>query len=88
MAISTACNNLDLTQETGEIKVPALVICGAEDKMTPLDFSRQLAAGISGATLEIIEGAGHMVMLERPVEFNMSLDKFAASISAAVSGEG
>jgi pimeloyl-ACP methyl ester carboxylesterase len=84
----SACNNLDLTQETGEIKVPALVICGAEDKMTPLDFSRQLAAGISGATLEIIEGAGHMVMLERPVEFNMSLDKFAASISAAVSGEG
>ena len=84
----SACNNLDLTQETGEIKVPALVICGAEDKMTPLDFSRQLAAGISGAKLEIIQGAGHMVMLERPVEFNMSLDKFAASISAAVSGEG
>jgi len=84
----SACNNLDLTQETCKISVPSLVICGAEDKMTPLDFSRQLAASISGATLEIVEGAGHMVMLERPAEFNMSLDKFAASISAAVSGEG
>lgn len=83
-----ACNNLDLTQELGKIRVPALVICGAEDKMTPPDFSRQLAASISGATLEIIEGAGHMVMLERPAEFNMSLDKFAASISAAASRKG
>jgi pimeloyl-ACP methyl ester carboxylesterase len=84
----SACNNLDLTQEAGKISVPALVICGAEDKMTPLDFSRQLAASISRATLEIIESAGHMVMLERPAEFNMSLDKFAESILAAASRKG
>jgi pimeloyl-ACP methyl ester carboxylesterase len=84
----SACNNLDLTQELGEISIPALVICGAEDKMTPPECSRQLAASISGATLEIVEGVGHMVMLERPAEFNMSLDKFAESISAAVSREG
>jgi len=83
----SACNNLDLTQEICKIKVPSLVICGAEDKMTPLDFPRQLAASISGATLEIIEGAGHMVMLERPAEFNMTLTKFAESISVAVSPE-
>ncbi len=83
----SACNNLDLTLETGKISIPALVICGAEDKMTPPDFSRQLAASLSGATLEIIAGAGHMVMLEKPVEFNMSLEKFAASISAVVSQE-
>jgi pimeloyl-ACP methyl ester carboxylesterase len=81
----SACNNLDVTQELGKIRVPALVICGAEDKMTPPDFSRQLAADISGASLEIVEGAGHMVMMEKPVEFNMSLEKFAASISAEVS---
>ena len=84
----SACKNLDLTQELGKINVPTLVICGTEDKMTPPDFSRQLAAGISGATLEIIEGAGHMVMLERPAEFNMILTKFTESISAAVSPKG
>jgi pimeloyl-ACP methyl ester carboxylesterase len=84
----SACNNLDLTEEICKINVPALIICGAEDKMTPPDFSSQLAASINGAMLEIIDGAGHMVMLERPDEFNMSLDKFAESISPAVSGEG
>jgi pimeloyl-ACP methyl ester carboxylesterase len=83
----SACNSLDLAPETGEISIPALVICGAEDKMTPPDFSRQLAASISGATLEIIEGAGHMVMMEKPAEFNMSLEKFAVSIPAMVSQE-
>jgi len=81
----SACNSLDLTQETGKLSIPALVICGAQDKMTPPDFSRQLAASISRATLEIIEDAGHMVMLEKPAEFSMSLEKFAASVSAAVS---
>jgi pimeloyl-ACP methyl ester carboxylesterase len=84
----SACNNLDLTQEAGKISVPALVICGAEDKMTPPDLSRALAASINGATLEIIDGAGHMVMLERPTEFNTSLDKFSESISAVISGKG
>jgi pimeloyl-ACP methyl ester carboxylesterase len=77
----TACNDLDLTQKVGKIRVPALIICGAEDKMAPPDLSRALAAGVSKATLEIIAGAGHMVMIEKPVEFNNTLDKFAASIS-------
>jgi pimeloyl-ACP methyl ester carboxylesterase len=80
----SACNELNLTGEAEKITVPALIICGAEDKMTPPDFSSKLAASINGAMLEIIDGAGHMVMLEKPDEFNMSLDKFAASISAAI----
>jgi len=83
----SACNNLDLTPETCKINIPALVICGSEDKMTPPDFSRQLAASISGAKLDIIEGAGHMVMMEKPAQFNISLEKFAASISAMVTPE-
>jgi pimeloyl-ACP methyl ester carboxylesterase len=81
----TACNELDLTQEVNKINAPALIICGAEDKMTPPDLSRQLAAGINGATLDIIEGAGHMVMIEKPVEFNNALEKFAAACFKAVS---
>jgi len=81
-----ACNELDLTRDAGKIKVPALIICGSEDKMTPPDLSRQLAAAIATAKLEIIEGAGHMVMLEKPSEFNDYLDKFAESIFKKVSG--
>lgn len=81
-----ACNELDLTQETSKINAPVLIVCGAEDKMTPPDLSRALAAGIGKAALEIVEGAGHMVMIEKPSEFNSSLEKFAASVSITASG--
>ncbi|HQG66037.1 MAG TPA: alpha/beta hydrolase [Smithella sp.] len=77
------CNNLDLTEDLGNISVPALVVCGAEDKMTPPDLSRGLAAGIKKSQLEIIDGAGHMVMMEKPAEFNHILDEFTASICPA-----
>jgi pimeloyl-ACP methyl ester carboxylesterase len=74
-----ACNNLDLTNVIGKIHVSALLICGAEDKMTPPDFSRRIVAGISGAKLCLIEGAGHEVMMEKPAEFNKALSEFASS---------
>ncbi len=81
-----ACNELDLTEDAEKIKVPTLIVCGAEDKMTPPDLSRELAAKIKGANLKIIADAGHMVMLEQPAEFGKALDKFTESISTAVSG--
>jgi pimeloyl-ACP methyl ester carboxylesterase len=76
-----ACDKLNLTKEIAKIAVPTLVICGAEDKMTPPDFSRQIAGSISGAKLCLIEGMGHMVMMERPKEFNEALNIFVLSIS-------
>lgn len=76
-----ACNELDLNGKTDKIEVPALIVCGAEDKMTSPDLSRQLAAGIKEAGLEIVTGAGHMVMMERPEAFNILLDNFVASAS-------
>jgi pimeloyl-ACP methyl ester carboxylesterase len=76
-----ACSKLDLIAELNKINTPTLVVCGLEDKMTPADFSRQIAAGINGAQLCLIAGAGHMVMLEKPAEFNQSISKFAASLN-------
>jgi len=74
-----ACQALDLTPVVGKISVPALIVCGAEDKMTPPDMSRALAKALGRARLEIIEGAGHMVMLEQPDSFNALLDEFAST---------
>ena len=76
----SACDKLDLTTDLGKINTPAQVICGMEDKMTPPDFSRGIVAGINGAKLSLIEGAGHMVMLEKPAEFNRAVGDFASSI--------
>jgi pimeloyl-ACP methyl ester carboxylesterase len=80
----SACDKLDLTQEISKISLKTLAICGAEDKMTPPEFSRQISESISGAKFCLIEGAGHMVMMERPKEFNEAINTFAMSISKAV----
>jgi len=74
-----ACSKFDLTGELQNICVPVLAVCGKEDKMTPPASSERIAAGIAGVKLVLIEGAGHMVMLERPEAFNDALVKFCAN---------
>ncbi len=75
-----ACNKVDLTGRLKKIAVPALVVCGAQDKMTPPEASRALAGGLPSAQLAFLEGAGHMVMMEKPDEFNSVLTKFCEGI--------
>lgn len=61
-----ACNAFDIRDEVGEIKQPTLIICGDDDQMTPVKFSEFLADNIHRSRLEVMPGAGHMVMLEKP----------------------
>lgn len=75
-----ACDRLDLTGTVGRIAVPTLVICGAEDKMTPPALSQAIAEQIPGARLALIEGTGHMVMLEDPAAFNNALAGFLSAL--------
>jgi len=65
-----ACNVFDCCSRLTEIKIPTLIICGDNDVMTPLALSQQLQNSISGARLHVIPGGSHMLMLERPAEFN------------------
>lgn len=50
------------------IAIPTAVIVGDADRITGVDGAKEIAAGISGASLTIIAGAGHLVPLERPGE--------------------
>ena len=61
-----ACNEFDVTEQLKKIKVPALIICGAEDKMTPVKYSEFLHGNIAGSQLHVVENSGHMVMAEQP----------------------
>jgi len=49
-----------------EIKCPALVVVGEDDILTPPELAEEIAAGISGSTLEYIPGAAHLPTLEEP----------------------
>jgi pimeloyl-ACP methyl ester carboxylesterase len=56
----------DATPLLGTIRVPTLVLCGAEDGWAPAVRHRDMAAAIPGATLTIVPECGHMCTLERP----------------------
>lgn len=61
-----ACDAFDMMDQLEEIQAPSLALCGSEDRLTPPKYSRYLAENIPDADMSLVEGAGHMVMLERP----------------------
>ncbi len=76
-----ACDSFDLMQQVKSIKVPTLVICGEEDRLTPVKYSRYLSENIEGADLFLVPGAGHMVVLERPREVAERIREFVHRLS-------
>jgi pimeloyl-ACP methyl ester carboxylesterase len=62
-AIAARADNREALKQ---LTLPALVMCGREDKITPPDASTEMAALIPNARLEWIDGAGHMTPMEQP----------------------
>lgn len=60
------------------IQCPTLVLCGREDHRAPLTWHEEMATGIPGAVLEIIEDSGHMVTLEQPTATAAALRRWLA----------
>ena len=56
----------DSRPSLSSIRVPTLVLTGAEDQICPAELQEELAAGIPGARHAVIEDAGHMAPLEAP----------------------
>ncbi len=53
--------------------LPVRLICGREDRLTPLAFHEEMAARIPGAELTVIDGCEHMSTMERPAEVTSAL---------------
>ena len=56
----------DSRPDLAAIAVPTVVLCGRQDALTPLEVQEELAAGIPGARLCVVEECGHLSPLERP----------------------
>ncbi len=74
--------NIEREYENGEVRidVPTLIVCGNADVMTPLEYSEFLREHIENSKLAVVHGAGHMVMLEKPSEFNKLVKDFSERI--------
>ena len=67
---------VDRRPDLPKIKCPTIVVCGRDDVATPLAFSQEIAVGIKGSELIVIEECGHLITLERPEETNAILRKW------------
>ncbi|HXZ49734.1 MAG TPA: alpha/beta fold hydrolase [Usitatibacter sp.] len=59
---------IDSRPHLAAIACPTLVVAARGDVLMPVEILRELAAGIPGARLEVIEDCGHMASIERPAE--------------------
>ncbi|MFT4119029.1 alpha/beta fold hydrolase [Bradyrhizobium sp.] len=70
----SACNSYaNALAAAAGVKVPATLILGERDMMTPLKAGKALAAAIPHAKTVVVAGAGHMIMAERPDELLAAL---------------
>jgi len=61
-----SAHSLRLRNELLAIRCPTMVVAAELDTFVPLDRARGLAESIGGARFEIIQGAGHAVVVEQP----------------------
>lgn len=60
------------------IKVPTLVLWGADDRIVSADYGRKYAGAIAEASFESVSGAGHYGYLEQPAAFADKIEAFLA----------
>jgi len=86
-AACAALAELDLRPELAQVKVPVLVLVGEHDEATPPPMSRELAAGLPDARLEIIPGCAHVPQLQSPEVFLDAIGDFLAAANVSVKAE-
>jgi pimeloyl-ACP methyl ester carboxylesterase len=80
-ALAAMRDRPDRVGELGSIKVPALVIVGDADAITPPAVAESMAKKIPGADLVTIRGAGHMSPMEQPGPVTRAMESFLQALT-------
>ncbi|MFH0777152.1 MAG: alpha/beta fold hydrolase [Candidatus Eisenbacteria bacterium] len=71
---------IDSRPSLPQIWCPTLVLCGREDVITPVEVHEEMAAGIHGSSLAILEECGHLSTLEQPEQVTDALREWLLRI--------
>ncbi len=71
---------MDLRYALPRVNSPVLVVVGQHDRVTPPAAAVALVGALPDATLAVVEGAGHMTMMERPVELDREIRTFSRRV--------
>jgi len=70
--------NPTLPHLLGGVATRALVVWGRDDRIVPLECGERYAKALADARLEIVEGAGHFIDMEKPDELARLVTRFAS----------
>jgi len=79
-AILASLERFDLVPYLPRIACPTLVLAAAGDRIMPLERARAMASSIRNARLEVVEGSGHVLIVEHPQRFVDACLDFLASL--------
>ncbi|MDH3497144.1 MAG: alpha/beta fold hydrolase [Gemmatimonadota bacterium] len=71
-----------VVERLGDIRVPALILVGAEDRSLPPKLSQRIHARLHDSRLAVIPEAGHLSALEQPARVNAAVLAFLGGLAA------
>ena len=71
--------NPTLPHLLGGLATPTLVVWGRHDRIVPLECGERYVKALAGARLEVIEGAGHFIDMEKPRELAQLVSGFLSA---------
>lgn len=79
-----ACADFDVRSQVNLIHKPVRIWVGSEDHLIPVSYANFLVSNIPNARLQVIEGAGHMLVLEAPCTIGHGLEDFLNEFSSGM----
>lgn len=79
-AVLAMLSRTDTTKALKKIKIPVLVVCGAQDKHSTPEQMQAMAKKIDSCKFVTIPKAAHMAPVENPKAFNSEIVKFLEGI--------
>lgn len=79
-ALAALADRPDMREPLRQVRVPALLVVGAEDGITPPECLEAAERILPAARLLVVPGAGHLVPLEAPAVFNAALLEFLREV--------
>ncbi len=77
-----ACVPWDGVALAPRVRAPALLVAGARDRVAPPALVRELAAAFPGSRVVVLDGAGHVLPVERPEEVAREVNAFVDGLAA------
>ena len=78
----------DIQDRLERIQTPVLLLCGAEDLLTPPWKCLGTAQGISGSRFEVVQGIGHAYPVEDPKGFVARVREFTNAMGSGLAERG